>query len=425
MDNLKEIIRKHRTLIVLSAILAVAVFLRLYNLGEWLFFQADQARDLNLVARAIDRGPEYLPLLGPKAGGTFLRLGPVFYYFEYLAALIFGLGSPAVTAYPDLFFSILSVPLLFLFLKEFFSKKYSLLLTAGYAVCFFEIQYARFAWNPNSLPFFNLLFFYAAFKIFQTDDQKAKTWWAVLIGVAYAIVSQLHFVSLLSLPIALVVIFLIRKIFFKNKREKWWKYAGIIVLICIVLYIPAILSDIQTDGNNALNFLKSLAEKGDGSSNLVSLLSKDIFVFSKYLLVILSGIVDASKSTINIFSGTLVLFAIAGIVAFKKETDKERRFFISLVFIWFVAYFITYVPLGSKLQPRHFLVILPLSFVFVGALAYALEKIAKSRYMAHMALAILLMPIIANAYSMQVWFAEIADSQKKISTYRKSSLLKS
>ncbi|MFA7209261.1 MAG: hypothetical protein WC120_03160 [Parcubacteria group bacterium] len=425
MDKFKEIIQKHRVAIALAAILVVAVFLRLYNLESWLFFQADQARDLNLVARAINNGPEYLPLLGPKAGGTFLRLGPVFYYFEYLSALIFGLGGPAVMAYPDLLFSILSIPLLFLFLKEFFSKKYSLLLTAGYAVCFFEIQYARFAWNPNSLPFFNLLFFYAVFKLFQTDSQKAKTWWSILIGISYAIVSQLHFVSLLSLPIALAVIFLIRMVFFKNKREKLWKYAGIIILICVVFYIPAILSDIQTDGNNALNFLKSLREKGDGSSDPVSLLSKDIFVFSKYLLVILSGIVDASKLTINIFSGTLVLFALAGIFVFKKETNKERRFFIALVSIWFISYFITYIPLGSKLQPRHFLVILPLSFIFVGALAYALEKTSKSRYMAHMALAILMVPIITNAYSMKIWFAEIADSQKKVSSYRKSSLLKS
>jgi len=200
-------IRNNWTLVALFCLIGVGIILRTYNLESWLFFQADQMRDLNLVNRAVTDGPGWLPLLGPKAGGTYLRLGPIFYYFEYLSALLFGTNSPAIMVIPDLLFSLLSLPLLFLFLREFFSKKYALLLTAGYALCFFEIQYARFAWNPNSLPFFNLLFFYALFKLFQVDNNRAKTWWVILAGVAYAVASQLHFVSLLSLPIAMGVIF--------------------------------------------------------------------------------------------------------------------------------------------------------------------------------------------------------------------------
>ncbi|EKE16360.1 MAG: hypothetical protein ACD_11C00019G0004 [uncultured bacterium] len=409
----------------LVLIIAVGIFLRIYNFDGWLFFQADQARDFNLVSRAINNGPEWLPLLGPKAGGTFLRLGPIFYYFEYLSALIFGIGSPAIMAYPDLFFSILSIPLLFLFLKEFFSNKYSLLLTAGYAICFFEIQYSRFAWNPNSLPFFNLLFFYAVYKFFQTDNGKAKFWWAALIGAAYAIVGQLHFVSMLSLPIALAAIFLIRKISFKNIKEQWLKYLGVILLTCLIFYLPAILSDFQTNGNNTLNFIKSIGQKNSDTTNLASLLQKDAFVFSKYFLVILTGIVDATKITINLFISVLVLLFAAGVFALKRENDGKKKFFIALVFVWFFSYFITYFPLGSKLQPRHFLVILPLAFIFVGLLAHSLEKIFKFKYVAYLAMIVLLVPIITNAYNMKVWFSEISDSQKKISTYRKSSLLKS
>jgi len=418
-------IKQHWVIICLVVIVVVGVFLRLHNLEDGLFFQADQARDLNLVSRAIDGGPGWLPLLGPKAGGTYLRLGPIFYYFEYLAALIFSLDSPAVMAYPDLFFSFLSIPLFFLFLREFFSKNYSILLTAGYAVCFFEIQYARFAWNPNSLPFFNLLFFYAVYKFFQANNEKAKFWWTVLIGVSYAIVGQLHFVSLLSLPIAIAFVFLIRKIYFKNIKEQWFKYLGIGLLVCLILYLPAILSDFQTGGNNVLNFLKSIGQKGSDTTSLVTLLQKDAFIFSKYFLVILAGIVDATKLTINQFISVLVLFFVAGIFLLKKEDGRERKFFIGLVFVWFFSYFITYFPLGSKLQPRHFLVILPLAFIFVGFLAQALRQLFKFRYATYVAGIVLLVPIITNAYGLKTWFTEISDSQKKISTYRKSSLLKS
>jgi len=280
--NFLDKIKKKWVGIILFLIIISGIFLRTYNLESWLFFQSDQARDLNLVNRAVNNGPGWLPLLGPKAGGTYLRLGPIFYYMEYVSVLIFGTNSPAIVVYPDLFFSILSLPLLFFFLREFFSKKYSLMLVAGYAFCFFEIQYARFAWNPNSLPFFNLLFFYAILKFFQTTKEKMKKWWVVLIGISYVIASQLHFVSLLSLPIVLFMVFLIRKIFFKDKHEKWLKYLAIILLICIIFYIPVILSDFQSHGNNTLNFLKSFGKKGSNSSDIFGLLTKDIFVFSKY-----------------------------------------------------------------------------------------------------------------------------------------------
>ena len=107
--NFLDKIKKHKIVIILAIIILVGIFLRTYNLESWLFFQSDQARDLNLVNRAVENGPGWLPLLGPKAGGTYLRLGPVFYYFEYLSALIFGTSSPAIVVFPDLLFSILSI----------------------------------------------------------------------------------------------------------------------------------------------------------------------------------------------------------------------------------------------------------------------------------------------------------------------------
>ena len=180
----------------LALVFVVGIFLRTYNLEDWLFFQGDQARDAFLVSKAVENGPGYLPLLGPKAGGTFLRLGPIFYYFEYLSASIFGTSTPAVFAYPDLFFSILTLGLMYLFLKELFSKNWALALTLGYSVCYFAIQYSRFAWNPNSLPFFNLLFFYALFKFFNAEQRKWKIVWSVAIGIAYSVASQLHYVSI-------------------------------------------------------------------------------------------------------------------------------------------------------------------------------------------------------------------------------------
>ena len=82
-------------------------------------------------------------LLGPKAGGTQFRLGPVFYYFEIVSAKIFG-NAPDKMAYPDLFTGILCIPLLFFFLRKYFEKYAVLSLTAIFAVSTYAIFYARF-----------------------------------------------------------------------------------------------------------------------------------------------------------------------------------------------------------------------------------------------------------------------------------------
>ena len=257
MSNILEKIKKYQIAIILSLIIIVGIFLRTYHFSDWLFFQSDQSRDLNLVSHAVENGPGWLPLLGPKAGGTFLRLGPIFYYFLYLSGKIFGLSEPWKAAFPDLFFSVLTIPLFYFFLKEFFSKNWTLIITASYAVCFFAVQYSRFAWNPNSLPFFNLLFFYALLKFFDASDRRRMICWTIVTGISYAIASQLHFVCFFSFPIATLAIILFRKIILKYSVGQFFKYVPIVIAIFILFYIPMILSDMQADGNNAINFLVS------------------------------------------------------------------------------------------------------------------------------------------------------------------------
>ncbi|KKP98006.1 MAG: hypothetical protein US25_C0045G0006 [Candidatus Moranbacteria bacterium GW2011_GWE1_36_7] len=408
----------------LALVFVVGIFLRTYNLEDWLFFQGDQARDAFLVSKAVENGPGYLPLLGPKAGGTFLRLGPIFYYFEYLSASIFGTSTPAVFAYPDLFFSILTLGLMYLFLKELFSKNWALALTLGYSVCYFAIQYSRFAWNPNSLPFFNLLFFYALFKFFNAEQRKWKIVWSVAIGIAYSVASQLHYVSFLIFPFIIFAVFVARRIYFKKSIRQHAGYLGIIFLIFFLFYVPVILSDVATQGNNAMNFLASIGKKSS-DSGILTLLQKNYFNFSKYFLTILGGLVNLPKYVIN-WSGLLVVAgAFSGVVCFIREKDSQKKFLIFLVLVWFFSYFVMYTSLASQLQPRHFLVILPLPFIFLGFIALLLEKTFDFKHKIIIPIIIFALPVFANAYSVGAWFSEMGDSQQKVTKPRKSAILKS
>ena len=230
---------------VFLIILFLGIFLRTYNFEDWLFFQGDQARDGFLVNKVVENGPSWLPLLGPKAGGTYLRLGPIFYYFESASVAIFGNETPATLAYPDLLFSILAIGLFYLFLREIFPKSWSLALMLGYSVCYFAIQYSRFAWNPNSLAFFNLLFFYSLFKFFQAAEKKKKILWSIFIGISYGVAGQLHFVSFLIFPIILIFVFAVRAFYFKEEISSHAKYLAMIAFIFFINSLSFIILFIE------------------------------------------------------------------------------------------------------------------------------------------------------------------------------------
>ena len=178
--SLFEKLREPKWVVVsLLLIIMAGTFLRVYQYHDFLRFNADQSRDATLV-RDYLAGKEELPLLGPKAGGTSFRVGPAFYYFQIASAKIFG-SHPDTVAYPDLLFSLLALPLLFFFLRKYFDSKTALLLVALFAVSLYAIKYSRFAWNPNSLPFWSMLFLYGLHEI-MVERERIWKWWAVLTG---------------------------------------------------------------------------------------------------------------------------------------------------------------------------------------------------------------------------------------------------
>lgn len=222
--------------VALVLIIAGAIWVRTYQHHDWLFFKWDQARDASLLKPAIENGAENLPLLGPRAtkvstetGGTdFLRLGPAYYYMQWTSGAIFKSSSPDVFAYPDLLFSILVIPLFYLFLRLYFKPVPALLATLLYSFSFLIIQYSRFSWNPNSVPFFMLLTIYALLRFSSVDDahvrhlqENKNLWkkigWIALWAFAFAVASQLHFYAAFAL-IAISVVFIVYYIWDRSRE---------------------------------------------------------------------------------------------------------------------------------------------------------------------------------------------------------------
>ena len=175
--------------------------MRSYHFHDWLDFESDQARDLSITEKVVDKGGSW-PLLGPdmshsQDGSVRFHVGPIYYYFQIISGHIFGV-HPETAAYPDLLFAILSIPLFYFFLKRYFSGNLSLALTGLYAVSFYIIQYSRFAYNTNPIPFFVILFLLSLLE-FLEKREKVSWIWAVLAGIALGVGVQLHVTLLLDI----------------------------------------------------------------------------------------------------------------------------------------------------------------------------------------------------------------------------------
>ena len=371
MKKLKNFIKKNWIVIILGIIILGAVFVRVYKFEDWLYFKADQVRDAKLATAAFENGPGNLTLLGPRAAGTFLRLGPVFYYMQYASALVFNSIEPHVFAFPDLFISILTIPLLFYFLRQFFSRRNSLFLTTLYSFSFIIIQYSRFAWNPNSIAFWGLLFILSLYKASHEKNAKKAGWWFLGVAFSYAIASQLHFVSFVGYP---VVAFLFWILYFPKKIN--WKYWAGAVLILVFFYIPVVISDVYTSGDNLNQFVYAVTAKTGGEE--IGLIDKVRQISISSLMFLTSyGHKDGFLSA---WGGTILILLGLGSMGYLWWTQKKQRPFIYLILIWFLVFVALQIKTNTSMKPRFFLPVAAIPVIFLGMIYVILDKF-KRKYL--------------------------------------------
>lgn len=409
-----EYLKKNWKIIAFAAVILLATYLRIWHFHDWLFFKMDQARDAFLTKQVYDFGPGWLPLLGPKAGGTKLNLGPVFYYFQYLPTVLFHSTSPQVMAYPDLFFSILSIPLFYLLLKKYFDRSWSMILASAYALCFLAIEYSRFAWNPNSLPFFNLLFFYALLNVFD-EKRKYRARWVALAGASFAVSTQLHFLSFLTLPLVTFVFLIVERR--EILRYLDWKKITLFFVVILLCYAPVFANEIYTHGRDTKEFFAAIQEKASNHS-LAKNIARDAVYFGENWLTILTGYIGKSKQETPA-SLTWIFFIVPALYLnirfYRRENNPARRKFLLVTFCWFIVYFLAYIPIAYDIRPRFFLPMIVLPFIFAGYISTYLQSLSKKNkiFWSGAALAVIVAIIVTNLVGTFQWFREIKSAQKR------------
>lgn len=385
---------------VLLAILFVGIFFRTYHFHDWLQFETDQVRNIITIEQVTDNGESW-PLLGPtmKASNetedTLFHIGPIYYHFQIISALIFGLSADAM-AYPDLFFGILVIPLFYCFLKRYFSINISLYLVGVYALSFFAIKYSRFSWNPNLIPFFVILFLLATHE-FLLKKEKTSWFWASILGVAFGIGIQLHAIMLLIFCLsfgALTVYLLIR-------NSSAWKKLLIVILVAMIINIPQIVSEFQTGFTNSRTLIHSSVKNTQSAEkSLFSIVADTVSCHIEANAHLLSsfGQENCNYTYAKIFENNrtgkalrgitswpviliIFLFSVFGysllVYRFRTEQDEGKKYFLGLILVFSVLFFIVTLPvIGSDFKEfRYFNPIFFVSFIFFGLIIdFLLQK---------------------------------------------------
>lgn len=386
----------NKYLLAFLLVFAVATFLRVYNFEENLLFEIDQARDWKNAKLAVDEGWKELTLLGPRAGGTGFRLGPITDYFHYVSLKMFG-SDPAKTSYPELFFSLMSIPLLLLLLREYFSKHIALLLTAAYGTSLFVLEYSRFSWNPNFLPFFLILLVYSLLKISSTD--KNKRYLAIAsTGISIAILLQLHTIMIVIVPLFVIAYLILTRTALKLKEF------FVMIAAIILLMSPIITSEIMLGFGNSRAFVAELKERNGKESEYGwdKKIVKGTYEFSRsFYVIIFSDNIDNSTKKARLKDNSLklikvitedkinlsiILLVLAAIIIAEikfisvirsKDEDVGKKRFASAMIILIVIYFLLLIFLAKKPDTRYYLGLSFYPFVVVGVCLEFIKKLFK------------------------------------------------
>ena len=456
--GMKNFLIKNKIIIIILVLIAEGLFLRLYNLTEWLHFQLDQSRDAFLIKEVMEKGIGELPLLGPRAGGSFLRLGPAYYYLMYFLAKISSSTHPIIFVLPEILGSIAFVPMFYLLVRRLFTKNWSLILTVLAVNSTFLITYDRFSWNPNLMPLFSAITIYCWLKYLEAKrkaERKSALKWIALVALAVGIFVQLHFVAFVAIPIILVLTAIILGAFFKifkpeiTKRYLKGLSAEIAVLLAVFLITqtPMILNEYLTKGINTKELFSTVSEKGekDKLHSLSEKLIQNLWVYPKGYFITTTGVefvdypVWLTRPNLNIlcetechknvaptvFASILFLFSAASfLVIFVKKTREaaslkkyspkslkaigEWEFYLLLA-IWIIVPWWAFYSLSFSLRPRFFLFSIVPFWIITGLF---LRKLSRSYLGKITSIVLVAALLVSNTVSTVIRFERSASASQ-------------
>ncbi len=353
---------------LLTAILFLAAFLRLYQISGYMEFLGDQGRDVVIVRDFLKNGNLFF--IGPQTSIGNMYLGPYYYYLiaPFLFLANFNPVGPAIFV---ALLSVATVALIYILSRHWFDTNTALFAALLYTLSPIVIKYANFSWNPNIMPFFALLFIYFFTKaIFDHHYQ-----YLLYTSLAYIMIINSHYLGLLLLPVT-GFYWLIHLLSLKNKptnKKRFIKFSLQALGIFLLSLLPQILFDIKHQGQNIKALIKFFAVRQTTVNLKAYKAIPNLFpLFSQ----ITSRLLGAKNDTFGLYISLVLLIALAIYIYRLIKAKKASRPYLNLMIVW---YGIGLIGLGlykQHIYDHYFGFLFPPVFILAGLF---LSKLVKFR----------------------------------------------
>lgn len=210
-------------------IIVLAAFLRFYqmNVTE---FDDDQVAIFRMAYNAVHSG-----LIPVMSNGASIGIAhPPGVIFLYMLSALFS-ADPLGGALLVAFLTLLGVVLTYFFTRRYYGRFAGTVAALLYGTAAAPVHYARFIWQPNVMPLFTVLFFFA---LFWGVIERRKGWFfpaLVLLGILY----QMHETTLLlAVPLVIAVAF--------SYNTLRWRDIIFALIALIIIFFPYLLWELFT-----------------------------------------------------------------------------------------------------------------------------------------------------------------------------------
>jgi 4-amino-4-deoxy-L-arabinose transferase-like glycosyltransferase len=367
MKLLFKFLTKNYDKIIISVILIIASFYRLYRIRDYLTFLGDEGRDVLVVYKILHGS---FTLLGPTAsvGGFFL--GPIYYYFMAPFLWFFNY-DPVGPAIMVALFGIATVWLVYKVGKELFGTSVGLIAAGLYAISPLVVTYSRSSWNPNLMPFFSLLTLYFIYKGLTRGSLKLF----VLSGFLFGIAIQLHYLAVFLGVIIFVYILLYQSVYSKiNFFSKIIKQYLSFLLGLIIGWSPFLVFEIRHGFRNIISIFNFVFHGQETNGNIHFFQTTGNVFFRIFGRLVTND----PKADINLWYFATLVLGTAGIVFLLYKCIKEFKLHsqdfgkYSLILIWFIFGIGLFGFYKKSIYDYYFGFMFPLPFLIVGMLLKSL-----------------------------------------------------
>lgn len=342
--------------ILVCLLLGVALFLRMYKIGDTAQFLGDQGRDGLAIQETFAKN--ILPNVGPTVGAGYYT-GPLYYYLIAPSYLLFP-NAPIAPIIEMCIIGVMAIALFLYVATLLFGFEIAYIVSILWALSPLMIMQDRRLWNPTPIPFFVLLLIVSLLWV----TRQKKYWGYITAAVASSALLQLHYVNVISIVFVLCIWAvsiwrgsdpLQKKL---GKKQLPWMIGG--VCLVIVLVSPFLWYEIQ---HNFKDVIGSIATFVHGNNQ----------VFSKRAYVTSLGKTAAALTSYSIaLKNSGVLLVIAAVVLFVNILKKKAVGLLCAMWFGFGIILLSFYK--DTMQPQYIYQLIPVVFLLVAGVLSTIHK---------------------------------------------------